>query len=172
MATGLAIDSSDLDILVHDFIDSGSPRFHNMSRQELIEEMQLIHSQLGSLFALQSSTLIDSAAVPVIKLKIDLIELCKRELEKDVNFEVKPNDLEQVDETKELNIDITLDEPKRAANGSDIQEHLGLQCCKYIERRLKEYPKIKILALVFKKFLSLKDLNKPYSGGLSSYSLV
>merc|ERR1711935_1120831 len=28
------------------------------------------------------------------------------------------------------------------------------------------------LALVFKKFLSLKDLNKPYSGGLSSYSLV
>lgn len=32
MATGLAIDSSDLDILVHDFVDSGSPRFHNMSR--------------------------------------------------------------------------------------------------------------------------------------------
>ena len=27
MATGLAIDSSDLDILVHDFIDQNSPRF-------------------------------------------------------------------------------------------------------------------------------------------------
>lgn len=32
MATGLAIDSSDLDILVHDFVDSSSPRFHQMSR--------------------------------------------------------------------------------------------------------------------------------------------
>jgi len=27
MATGLAIDSSDLDILVHDFVNSNSPRF-------------------------------------------------------------------------------------------------------------------------------------------------
>ena len=31
---------------------------------------------------------------------------------------------------------------------------------------------MRILALVFKKFLSLKNLNKPYMGGLSSYSLV
>jgi len=36
MATGLAIDSSDLDILVHDFIHKTSPRFHFMSRNELI----------------------------------------------------------------------------------------------------------------------------------------
>ena len=85
---------------------------------------------------------------------------------------MKPSDLELVEETKELNIDITLDEPKKAASGSDSNEHLGIQCCKYIKCRLDEYPKIKILALVFKKFLSLKDLNKPYSGGLSSYSLV
>jgi DNA polymerase sigma len=33
MATGLAIDSSDLDILVHDFVNSNSPRFGQMSRQ-------------------------------------------------------------------------------------------------------------------------------------------
>ena len=32
METGLAIDSSDLDILVHDFVDFNSPRFHKMSR--------------------------------------------------------------------------------------------------------------------------------------------
>lgn len=51
---------------------------------------------------------------------MNLVELCKKELEKDPDFEVKPSDLEQVDETKELNIDITLDEPKRASNGSDI----------------------------------------------------
>ena len=28
------------------------------------------------------------------------------------------------------------------------------------------------MALLFKKFLSLKNLNKPYKGGLSSYSLI
>jgi predicted nucleotidyltransferase len=43
MATGLAIDSSDLDILVSDFINQSSPRFKGISRQELIEEMQDIH---------------------------------------------------------------------------------------------------------------------------------
>ena len=53
-----------------------------------------------------------------------------------------------------------------------MNEHLGLQCCKYIQSRVAEYPKMKILALVFKKFLSLKNLNKPFLGGLSSYSLV
>ena len=31
---------------------------------------------------------------------------------------------------------------------------------------------MKIIALIFKKFLSLKGMNKPFSGGLSSYSLV
>lgn len=105
---------------------------------------------------------------------MDLIKLCRREKERDESFEVDPSDLEQDEETKELNIDITLDEPKKAATGTgnEAHEHLGLQCCKYIKRRLEEYPKIKILALVLKKFLSLKDLNKPYSGGLSSYSLV
>ena len=32
MATGLAIDSSDLDILISDFIDQKSPRFNGLSR--------------------------------------------------------------------------------------------------------------------------------------------
>lgn len=32
MATGLAIDSSDLDILISDFIDQNSPRFNGLSR--------------------------------------------------------------------------------------------------------------------------------------------
>lgn len=31
---------------------------------------------------------------------------------------------------------------------------------------------MQILALILKKFLSLKNLNKPYAGGLSSYSLI
>ena len=168
MATGLAIDSSDLDILVHDFVDHDSPRFQEMSRQELIDEMQTLHEELMNVHALTENQLIESASVPVIKLKIDLVKLCQRERENNASFDVDPNDLLQDEMTQELSIDVTLDEPKNEAH----HEHLGLQCCKYIQGRVGEYPKMKILALVFKKFLSLKNLNKPFSGGLSSYSLV
>jgi len=49
---------------------------------------------------------------------------------------------------------------------------LGLQCCKYIKGKIDQQSKLKTLALVFKKFLSLKNMNKPFSGGLSSYSLI
>ena len=79
---------------------------------------------------------------------------------------MNPEELDE--ETRVLNIDITLDEPKKDGE----QEHLGLQCCKYIKQKIEEYPNLKILALIFKKFLSLKNLNKPFSGGLSSYSLI
>ena len=75
MATGLAIDTSDLDILVHDFIDHNSPRFHQMTRQEMIEEMQMLHSELNGVSALKSNTLIDTASVPVIKLQMNLAKL-------------------------------------------------------------------------------------------------
>jgi DNA polymerase sigma len=53
MATGLAIDSSDLDILISDFIDQSSPRFNGLTRQELIVEMQMIHQELNDIYALK-----------------------------------------------------------------------------------------------------------------------
>lgn len=93
MATGLAIDSSDLDILVLDYIDQDSPRFHFLSRNEMIEEMQMLHEALDKVFALKSNVLIQSASVPVIKLKLSLVELCEREKLKDPNFEIDPSDL-------------------------------------------------------------------------------
>jgi predicted nucleotidyltransferase len=80
MATGLAIDSSDLDILVRDFIDQNSPRFNGLTRLELIEEMQMIHQELNDIYALKQNLLIDSASVPVIKLQIDLVKICRKEI--------------------------------------------------------------------------------------------
>ena len=73
------------------------------------------------------------------------------------------------EETRVLHIDITLDEPKQ---GNAETQHMGIQCCKYIKSKIESQPNLKILALLFKKFLSLKNLNKPYKGGLSSYSLI
>lgn len=115
MATGLAIDSSDLDILVHDFVDQSSPRFHQMSRQELIEEMQVLHLNLNKVNGLKTNNLIESATVPVIKLQMNLVKIC--EINK-IKFDAELLD----EETKILNIDITLDEPKKSGDS----EHLGI----------------------------------------------
>ena len=75
MATGLAIDSSDLDIIVHNFINKDSPRFNQLNRHELVQEMQMLHQALNSIFALKTNTLIQTAAVPVIKLEINLAKI-------------------------------------------------------------------------------------------------
>jgi hypothetical protein len=45
----------------------------------MIEEMQMLHEALNKVFALKSNILIQTASVPVIKLKLSLIELCERE---------------------------------------------------------------------------------------------
>ena len=49
---------------------------------------------------------------------------------------------------------------------------MGIQCCDLIRRFLVQYPFIKPLILTLKKFLSQRDLNSPYHGGLSSYGLI
>lgn len=143
--------------------------------------MQIIHQALNDIFALRTNTLIESASVPVIKLQINLVKLYERELQKEdttaKSFGLKLQEIIDDEELRVLNIDITLNEPKKvieeiSSPGQPSVEHLGLQCCKYIRSLLEEHPQMKTLALVFKKFLSLKNLNKPFSGGLSSYSLV
>jgi hypothetical protein len=67
-----------------------------MSRSQLIDEMRVIHEALNSLPSITQNTLIDTASVPVIKLKINLAELGEIDDE----------------EISILNVDITLDEPK------------------------------------------------------------
>ena len=66
MASGLAIDSSDMDILV-------SGVFHNqeiVDRGQIIGQMSRLHDQLKNLPCIESNTFIETATVPVIKLVI------------------------------------------------------------------------------------------------------
>ena len=65
MATGLAIDSSDMDILVYGVFqkDRGS-----RSRSYLIDQMRRLHHQINNLSFIESNIMIDSATVPVIKI--------------------------------------------------------------------------------------------------------
>jgi DNA polymerase sigma len=70
MATGLAIDSSDMDILV-----SGTFNHNHVERLTLIEQMHKLHKTLNKLFCIESNSIIDTATVPVIKVVRTLLEI-------------------------------------------------------------------------------------------------
>lgn len=64
MASGLAIDSSDMDILV----SLPSSKEPISERLLLIEQMRRLHHTLSQHSSVESLVLIESASVPVIKL--------------------------------------------------------------------------------------------------------
>jgi DNA polymerase sigma len=64
MASGLAIDSSDMDILVTGVF----PNYEDVDRGQIIDQMSRLHHQLKNLTCLQTKTFIETATVPVIKL--------------------------------------------------------------------------------------------------------
>ena len=55
---------------------------------------------------------------------------------------------------------------------SPAKTHLGIQSCELVQRYLADFPNLKEVAILLKKFMALLELNCPYLGGLSSYSLV
>lgn len=55
---------------------------------------------------------------------------------------------------------------------SPAKTHLGIQSCELVQRYLCDYPNLKEVAILLKKFMANLGLNCPYLGGLSSYSLV
>jgi len=65
MATGLAIDSSDMDVLVSGVFYKDAVV---IDRFTLIEQMKRLHRQLNQLFCIESNSIIETATVPVIKI--------------------------------------------------------------------------------------------------------
>mmetsp|Transcript_33104 Transcript_33104/g.43597 ORF Transcript_33104/g.43597 Transcript_33104/m.43597 type:complete len:112 (+) Transcript_33104:1280-1615(+) len=46
------------------------------------------------------------------------------------------------------------------------------KCAEYIKTQITRHPFLKPLAIILKKYLSLKSLNSAFSGTLSSYGIV
>ncbi len=67
------------------------------------------------------------------------------------------------EEMRYLGVDITFEE---------LGVNLGIECIAYIQNLCMKFVELKPIVLVLKKLLALNDMNSPYSGGLSSYSLV
>jgi DNA polymerase sigma len=68
MASGLAIDSSDMDLAVTGLNFNGN-------REKHVKEMALLQEQLAILKWVKEIKFIDSATIPVIKLQIDLQQI-------------------------------------------------------------------------------------------------
>lgn len=64
MATGLAIDSSDMDVLVSGAFSSKGP----VDRSTIIQQMKKLHKHLNYIYCLESNDLIETATIPVIKI--------------------------------------------------------------------------------------------------------
>lgn len=50
--------------------------------------------------------------------------------------------------------------------------NLGIQCITYIKSLCMKFADLKPIVMILKKLLQKSNLNSPYHGGLSSYSLV
>ena len=145
--TELNIEGSDLDILI----------YYKKKKEEndLLKDILIILKEFTPNF--ESINPILTASVPVIKLQIDI---------KDEIKELKLNQksyLEEDDLTK-IKIDLTFTENEKDFNNSN-------DTVNYIKNSLKDYPQIKPMLQILKRYFKIMGMNKSYTGGLCSYSL-
>lgn len=131
-----------------------------MHETRISESLRKISDCLKSEMAnkwVQDVLLIESATVPVIKLKISLRQLM---LQSGLKFPKNPKYERIYDQS--FSIDIT--------HMTDI--HNGVRCVNLVKDYIRECWYIEPLILVLKQMLKVNGLNDPYKGGLSSYGLL
>lgn len=182
MASGLAIDSSDVDLAVIGLNFNGNRELH-------LQEMRQLQDQLEYINCIQSMKFIESATIPVIKLQIDLQKISQsiQRAEKSREGRQLCNGNTQIDECmRYLGIDITFEDHNNqqlyeyevpSPSGSPFMSgvskiNLGIQCISYIKSLCMKFQDLKPIVMILKKLLQKSHLNSPYHGGLSSYSLV
>ncbi|KAM3146265.1 hypothetical protein pb186bvf_001610 [Paramecium bursaria] len=154
--TGLALEDSDVDIVVMGF--------SYMSKQQLYEPMKQLVDQFHRMKWTVSCKLIFTASVPIIKLEIDpsISYLTFRYSVVQLMF-ANPDlvNLKIGEPSKNIQLDITFD-----------QCHLGLQSTQFTQECIRQYPGFKETVIVLKKILKIKQLNDAYTGGISSFCLT
>ena len=147
--SNLSIEGSDIDILVY---------YHKKTDDcDFDKDILNLLDQNENVF--ENTCPILTASVPVIKLKIDITNEIK---EKDIKLK-NTSYFEEEDLTK-INIDLTFTE-----NEKDFQHSNDI--VSYINKSLEEYPQIKPILLLIKRYFKEMNMNKSYTGGLCSYSL-
>ena len=147
--SNLSIEGSDIDILV----------YYHKKRDDCDFDKDILNllDQNESVF--ENKCPILTASVPVIKLKIDIANEIK---EKDIKL--KNTSYFEEEELTKINIDLTFTD-----NEKDFQHSHDI--VSYINKSLEEYPQIKPILLLIKRYFKEMNMNKSYTGGLCSYSL-
>ena len=147
--TNVSIEGSDLDILVY---------YHKKKEDsEFYKDILNLLEQNENKF--ENICPILTASVPVIKLQIDIKDEI---LAKDIKL--KNSTYFKEEDLSKIKIDLTFTESQEEFQHSD-------EVVAYIKKSLEEYPLIKPILLLLKRYFKDMNMNKTYTGGLCSYSL-
>eukprot|EP00344_Euplotes_crassus_P008154 CAMPEP_0197001480 /NCGR_PEP_ID=MMETSP1380-20130617/6171_1 /TAXON_ID=5936 /ORGANISM="Euplotes crassus, Strain CT5" /LENGTH=275 /DNA_ID=CAMNT_0042419165 /DNA_START=110 /DNA_END=934 /DNA_ORIENTATION=+ len=165
LTTGLALESSDMDLVI--------TGLKIQDRDDVIAHIRILQSYFKKFEYFTKVNSLESASFPIIKLEADLQKVRDEESQK--------NSLAVDPKMRYLQIDITFEDHKRIKSdlfweGLDWDStkihHLGIKSVHLVKSYLKDYTHLKEMTLVIKQLLSLKGLNSPYKGGLSSYGVI
>ncbi|CAI2378352.1 unnamed protein product [Moneuplotes crassus] len=165
LSTGLALESSDMDLVIIGL------KIEN--RGDIVDHIRILAQYFEESEYFRNINPIEGASIPVIKLEVDL-QLIRENENSENKSEVGPN-------MRYLQIDITFEDHKRIQfdtfwEGDEWDHsklnHLGIKSIHLVKSYLKDYSHISELTLCVKKLLSLRGLNSPYKGGLSSYGVT
>ena len=147
--SNLSIEGSDLDILIY---------YHKKKEEsDFYKDILNLLDQNGNEF--ENICPILTASVPVIKLQIDI----EKEI-KEKNINLKNNSYFEEEDLSKIRIDLTFTESEEEFQHSH-------EVVTYISKSLEEYPLIKPILLLLKRYFKEMNMNKSYTGGLCSYSL-
>lgn len=149
----------------------------------MIVNLQSLASVLHDWPCLDTFKAIDTASIPVIKMKIDLHRYREQEMVESVEDDFKRRAIPE--NMRYLNVDITFDDSpvvpykynqlgqsmsinpdlmNHSFFDSQPKTHLGLQSCSLVQRYIQDYKGLKQVAILMKQFLSLHNFNSPYYG--------
>ena len=172
-ATGLSIESSDIDILIkfktiHSTSNSYLPLFHsNYKIEKIISMLEKAFNVNREKYNFISVTPIYTASVPVLKIQCDISRELSTEVKEQLHKNYKFNFEKDIGTIKfdltffEISNQVTQDTPS-------IPSQLVVE---YIKNSLNCYPEIKPIIFVLKRYMQNLKLNSSFSGGISSFSL-
>lgn len=159
-ATGLMIEASDIDIKIR----------INKEKEDLEKLFFILSNNLKEKNKFESIVPIATASVPVIKLVVNPegFILGTENLEKDLknlkNSEIYKNFKFNYEEIDKIKIDITF-------ILSNTEKNSNISSVNFAKTKIEQFPEVKLILRVLKRFFYTKKMNSAFNGGLSSYNL-
>ena len=189
--TGLMIEASDIDIRI---------KINNCKNPDFEKYFFTLYNKLEEEKKFETITPISTASIPVIKLVINIEKFIANQNELEIEFNRFKqlarfkNYLFDKNELLQIKIDITFiinkiknnknennleianktQNDKLNLNSINVEENNNqneLSSVSYIKRQLEEYPEIKPILMLLKRYFYIKKMNSSFEGGLSSYNL-